>query len=71
LIWKRRYSDSDNLKEKKKVNKIVDYTLGKKRLKGEKIKIVKSKVKKKLITPNPSTEKVEEIEEDYSEFLCY
>jgi hypothetical protein len=41
LIWKRRYSDSDNLKEKEIVNKIVDYTLGKKRLKGEKIKIVK------------------------------
>jgi hypothetical protein len=34
------------------------YTLGKKRLKREKIKIVKSEVKNKLITPNPSTKKL-------------
>jgi hypothetical protein len=28
------YSDNNNIKVKKPVNKIIDYTLGKKRLKG-------------------------------------
>jgi hypothetical protein len=33
------YSDDKNAKEKKTANKIVDYTLGKKKLIGENLKV--------------------------------
>jgi hypothetical protein len=43
------YSDNKNPKVKKVANKIIDYTLGNKKLTGEKLKVKRSKIKHKII----------------------
>jgi hypothetical protein len=43
------YSDDENPKVKKVANKIIDYTLGNKKLTGEKLKVRKSKIKHRVI----------------------
>jgi hypothetical protein len=45
------YSDDENPKEKKIANKIIDYTLGKRKLTGEKSKVKRSKIKHKMLIP--------------------
>jgi hypothetical protein len=45
------YSDDENPKEKKTANKIVDYTLGKKKLMGEKLKVKRSRIKYRVMIP--------------------
>jgi hypothetical protein len=43
------YLDDENPKEKKIANKIIDYSLGKRKLTGEKLKVKKSKIKHRVI----------------------
>jgi hypothetical protein len=47
------YSDEENPKEKKIANKNIDYSLGKRKLLREKLKVKRSKIKHKvLIVPS-------------------
>jgi hypothetical protein len=48
------YSDDKNPKEKKIANKIIDYSLGKRKLIGGKLKVKRSKIKYKVIIPGDS-----------------
>jgi hypothetical protein len=45
------YSDEENPKENKIANKIIDYSLGKRKLLGEKLKVKRSKIKHKVLIP--------------------
>jgi hypothetical protein len=45
------YSDEENPREKKIANKVVDYSLGKKKLIGDKLRMKRSKIKYKVLIP--------------------
>jgi hypothetical protein len=55
------YSDDENPKEKKIANKTVDYTLGKKKLIGERLKVKNSRIKHRVIIPGDSKRNREDL----------
>jgi hypothetical protein len=65
------YSDDENPKEKKIANKIIDYSLGKRKLIGDKLKVKRSKIKHKVLIPgdkNMNREKLVKSELEYSDY---
>jgi hypothetical protein len=66
------YSDVENPKVKKVANKIIDYTLKNKKLKGEKLKVRRPKIKHRVIMPGESRKNREDLiksELEYSDVL--
>jgi hypothetical protein len=64
------YSDDENPKGKKIANKIIDYTLGKRKLIGEKLKVKRSRIKHRVIIPGDPKKNREDLvksELEYSE----
>jgi hypothetical protein len=65
------YSDDEISKEKKIVNKISDYSLRKRKLMGERLKVKKSKIKHKVLIPGVkkmNREKLVKSELEYSDY---
>jgi hypothetical protein len=65
------YSDDENPKEKKIANKIIDYSLGKRKLIGEKLKVKRLEIKHKVIIPgdpNMNREDLVKSELEYSDY---
>jgi hypothetical protein len=65
------YSDEENPREKRIANKIIDYSLGKKKLIGDKLKVKRSKIKYKVLISgdkNMNREKLIKSELEYSDY---